>query len=98
MKHKFSLSINQIFLTLVRNIVRLLQNRVDGSINTERQKSEDLARLINNYEQAVEKTIMDEVTNSIDKNEVLSFLTIKIQQSGQGKELENKIKKSRKIS
>ena len=33
MKHKFSLSINQIFLTLVRNIVRLLQNRVDGSID-----------------------------------------------------------------
>ena len=73
MKHKFSLSINQIFLTLVRNIVRLLQNRVDGSINTERQKSEDLARLINNYEQAVEKTIMDEVTNSIDKNEVVKL-------------------------
>ena len=73
MKHKFSLSINQIFLTLVRNIVRLLQNRVHGSINTERQKSEDLARLINNYEQAVEKTIMDEVTNSIDKNEVVKL-------------------------
>ena len=73
MKHKFSLSINQVFLTLVRNIVRLLQNRVDGSINTERQKSEDLARLINNYEQAVEKTIMDEVTNSIDKNEVVKL-------------------------
>ena len=73
MKHKFSLSINRIFLTLVRNIVRLLQNRVDGSINTERQKSEDLARLINNYEQAVEKTIMDEVTNSIDKNEVVKL-------------------------
>ena len=73
MKHKFSLSINQIFLTLVRNIVRMLQNRVDGSINTERQKSEDLARLINNYEQAVEKTIMDEVTNSIDKNEVVKL-------------------------
>ena len=73
MKHKFSLSINQIFLTMVRNIVRLLQNRVDGSINTERQKSEDLARLINNYEQAVEKTIMDEVTNSIDKNEVVKL-------------------------
>ena len=73
MKHKFSLSINQIFLTMVRNIVRLLQNRVDGSINIERQKSEDLARLINNYEQAVEKTIMDEVTNSIDKNEVVKL-------------------------
>ena len=58
---------------MVRNIVRLLQNRVDGSINTERQKSEDLARLINNYEQAVEKTIMDEVTNSIDKNEVVKL-------------------------
>ena len=73
MKHKFSLSINQIFLTMIRNIVRLLQNRVDGSINIERQKSEDLARLINNYEQAVEKTIMDEVTNSIDKNEVVKL-------------------------
>ena len=35
---------------LVRNIACLLQNRVDESIDTEKLKSEDLARLINNYE------------------------------------------------
>ena len=59
---------------LVRNIACLLQNRFDESIDAERQKSDDLARLINNYERAVEKAIMDEVTDSIDKNEVFKLL------------------------
>ena len=81
---------------LVRNIACLLQNRFDESIDAERQKS---ARLINNYERAVEKAIMDEVTDSIDKMKYLSFLTISsLQQSCQEKKLRRKIKSSRKIS
>ena len=84
---------------LVRNIACLLQNRFDESIDAERQKSDDLARLINNYERAVEKAIMDEVTDSIDKMKYLSFLTISsLQQSCQEKKLRRKIKSSRKIS
>ena len=59
---------------MVRNIACLLQNRVDKSTNAERQKSEDLARLIKDYEHAAEKIIMDEVTDSNDKNEVVKLL------------------------
>ena len=58
---------------LVRNIACLLQNRVDRSIDAEKPKSEDLAGLINGYECAVEKTIMDKVADSIDKNEVVKL-------------------------
>ena len=59
---------------MVRKIDYLLQNRANEYIDAERQKSEGLARLINNYERAVEKAIMDEVTDSIDKNEVFKLL------------------------
>ena len=73
---------------MVRNIACLLQNRVDKSTNAERQKSEDLARLIKDYEHAAEKIIMDEVTDSIDKNEVVKLLdNCKPQQSFQRKKL-----------
>ena len=58
---------------LVRNIACLLQNRVDESIDKKRQKSGNLFRLINDYEHVAEKTIMDEVTDSIDKNEVVKL-------------------------
>ena len=53
---------------LVRNIACLLQNTVDESIDTEKQKSEDLARLINNYEHAVGKT-----TDLVDKSELVKL-------------------------
>ena len=58
---------------LIRNITCLLQNRVNESIDAERQKSEDLARLINDYENAIGKTIMDDVTDSINKNEAVKL-------------------------
>ena len=38
-----------------------------------KQKSEDHTRLITDYEYAAKKAIMDEVTNSIDKNEVVKL-------------------------
>ena len=38
-----------------------------------KQKSEDRTRLITDYEYAAKKAIMDEVTNSIDKNEVVKL-------------------------
>ena len=38
-----------------------------------KQKSEDHTRLITDYEYAAKKAIMDKVTNSIDKNEVVKL-------------------------
>ena len=52
--HKVILRLETIF-PLVRNIACFLQNRVDESIDAKRQKSEELARLINDYEEAAEK-------------------------------------------
>ena len=46
---------------------------IDESIDNERQKSEDIARLINDYQNAAEKAIMNKVTDSIDKTEVVKL-------------------------
>ena len=67
--------------------------------STAKKQKSDHTRLITDYEYAAKKAIMDEVTNSIDKNEVVKLPdNLSLQQFCQGKKLQKKIKKSRKIS
>ena len=68
-----ALSISYDKIILEFDAISALVRNIDKSIDAEKQKSEDIARLINNYEHAAEKIIMDEVTDSIDKNEVVKL-------------------------